>query len=70
MLTFLAENLGTIIVGLVLAAVIAAIIVKLARDKKKGCSCGCAECQNGGAHKADGKNLYKPLPDCCKNTRK
>ncbi len=48
MLGFLTENLGTIIVGLVVAGVVAAIIIKLVRDKRKGkhigCDCGCAGC--------------------------
>lgn len=47
MLTFLAENAGTIIVLLILIAVLTAIVVKFIRDKKKGkglCACGCAGC--------------------------
>ena len=47
MLTFLSENLATIIIGLVVLAVIAAIIVSLIRKKinnKGGCGCGCSGC--------------------------
>lgn len=47
MLTFLAENAGTIIVLLILIAILSAIVVKFIRDKKNGkglCSCGCAGC--------------------------
>ncbi|MEA4845738.1 MAG: FeoB-associated Cys-rich membrane protein [Clostridiaceae bacterium] len=48
MLAFLTKNLGTIIVGLVVAGIVAAIIVKLVRDKRQGkhigCDCGCGGC--------------------------
>ena len=47
MLTFLAENWGTLLVGLALAAVIVLIAGKLVRDRRKGktaCGCGCAGC--------------------------
>ena len=49
--------MGTAIVGLVLVAVVAAIIVSLAKNKKKGkssCGCGstnCAHCAAGCSHK-------------------
>ena len=44
---WLKDNLGTIIVSLVLASAVILIIVKMIRDKKKGktsCGCGCAGC--------------------------
>ncbi len=47
MFTFITENLGTILIGVVLAAIVAAIIVALVRKKKSGrtaCSCGCQNC--------------------------
>lgn len=40
-------NLGTIIIGLAVLAMIAGAIVKLLKDKKKGkspCGCDCACC--------------------------
>ena len=41
-------NWGTVIVGLIVLCIVAAIVVKLVRDKKKGkcpgCDCGCAGC--------------------------
>jgi len=41
----LMNNLGTILTGLVLLAIVAAVILKIRRDKKKnkcaGCPCGC-----------------------------
>jgi hypothetical protein len=57
MLSFLAENIGTIAVGLVVAAIVAAIIIKTVRDKRRGkssCSCGCSGC--GAAADCGGKS--------------
>lgn len=51
MLTFLKENLSTIIIGLIIFAVIAGIIAKMLTDKKKGktsCDCGCENCPSAG----------------------
>ena len=39
MLTWFAENLATIIICLVLAAIVAAIIVNMIKNHKKGTSC-------------------------------
>ena len=47
MLEWLAANLGTIIVVLILAVVVALVIRKMVKDKKagrSGCGCGCANC--------------------------
>lgn len=47
MLEFLIENLGTIIVFLVLAVIVGLIVCKMYRDKKKGkssCGCNCSSC--------------------------
>ncbi|MBP5416601.1 MAG: FeoB-associated Cys-rich membrane protein [Clostridiales bacterium] len=44
---WLKNNIGTIAVSLILAAIVILIIVKMIRDKKKGkasCGCGCANC--------------------------
>ena len=52
MLSWLAQNLATILICLFLAAVIAAILVKLVNDRKKGktsCGCDCAHCSMSGA---------------------
>lgn len=55
MFTWIAANIGTILICLVLLLVVAAIIVSLVRDKKKGkSSCGgnCAHCaMSGSCHK-------------------
>ncbi|MBR0511004.1 MAG: FeoB-associated Cys-rich membrane protein [Ruminococcus sp.] len=55
MLAWLSENLGTIIVSLILIAVVSAVIVKMVKDKKQGkssCGCGCENCaMHGKCHK-------------------
>lgn len=48
---WLINNAGTIAIILILAAVIAAIIIKLVYDKKHGkssCGCNCAHCAMSG----------------------
>ena len=52
MLNWITDNLSTIIVSLVLILIVAAIISKLVRDKKKGkssCGCNCAHCAMAGS---------------------
>lgn len=47
MLTWLAENVATIVVCIILIGIVAAIIYKLITDKKKGkssCGGGCSGC--------------------------
>lgn len=47
MLTWLVENAATVILCALLVLIVAAVVVKLARDKKKGrhsCGCGCEHC--------------------------
>jgi hypothetical protein len=55
MIAFLSNNAGTILTGLVLLGVVAAVIVKIFRDKKKGkcagCSCDCGSCEFGAKQK-------------------
>jgi hypothetical protein len=43
-MTFLTENIGTILTGLVLLGIVAAVILKIIRDKKKNASIGSAKC--------------------------
>lgn len=54
MLAWLAENLATILVGAVLIAVVALIVIHLVRNRKRGktsCGCGCQGCpMNGACH--------------------
>ena len=51
------ENLGSIIVGLALIALVTFIIVSNIKGKKKGksgCGCGCSSCSmNGICHKTE-----------------
>ena len=47
MLTWLSQNIATIILCAVLIAVVAAIIIHMIKNKKKGksaCGCGCENC--------------------------
>ena len=48
-------NVGTLVVLLAVAAVVALIVFRLIRDKKQGkssCGCNCADCpMHGGCHK-------------------
>jgi len=45
MLALIYENAGTVVVGLLVAAAVAAIIRGMIRSRKKGgSSCGCAGC--------------------------
>lgn len=46
MITFLSENLATILVSLVLVGIVAAVIVKMRKDKKAGVSSCGGNCQN------------------------
>lgn len=52
MFTWIAENIATILICLVLVLIVTAIIVKIVKDKKKGkSSCGgtCSSCPMGGS---------------------
>ena len=47
MLDFFAENYGTIIAALAVAGIVAASVITMIRNKKKGkssCGCGCEGC--------------------------
>ena len=49
MIEFLAANIGTIVIILILSAVVGMIILKLKKGKKSGsfsCGCGCGGCPN------------------------
>ena len=51
MLAFISDNIATIIICAVLIAAVAAIIVGMVKNRKKGkssCGCGCADCPMGG----------------------
>lgn len=47
MLLWLQQNIGTVIVCIVMLIVISLLLIKAIRDKKKGksfCGCGCKNC--------------------------
>lgn len=51
MLTWIMENMATIIVSAVLVLMVAAAIASIVRGKRKGkssCGCGCADCAMSG----------------------
>ncbi|MDR0952006.1 MAG: FeoB-associated Cys-rich membrane protein [Oscillospiraceae bacterium] len=55
MLQFIIENLATIIIGALVAALFVYCVVKLVRERKGGdcsaCGCNCASCPNSaGCH--------------------
>ena len=58
MLSWIAENLDTILICLVLAAIVGAIIAVMIRNHKRGkssCGCGCSCCpMNGSCHSGKG----------------
>lgn len=59
MLDFIINNVGTLIVGLILLIVIILIIRSIRNDKKKGkstCGCGCEHCANAQYCHGDNKN--------------
>ena len=54
MFEWLAANLATIVVSLIVLAIVSLVVWKMVRDKKRGkggCSCGesCSTCGAGGA---------------------
>ena len=54
MLSWLTDNIATIIICAELIAVVAAIVVSMVKNKKKGkssCGCGCADCPMSGSCK-------------------
>ena len=51
MLEWLSQNWGTLVAGAVVLAIVAAVVIKIVRDKRQhkgGCSCGCAGCPGAG----------------------
>jgi len=55
MYAWLIDNLGNIVVSLILICIVTAVIVRMAKDKKQGkssCGCGCEHCaMHGKCHK-------------------
>ena len=63
MLTWIMENMATIIISAVLIIMVAAVIASMVRSKRRGkssCGCGCAGCaMNGTCHPAKPETLRK-----------
>lgn len=63
MLDFIMNNIGTIIVSVLLLGIVSAIIIVTVRNKKRGktsCGCGCSNCAMSGiCHKQDGDGAEK-----------
>ena len=58
MLAWLSANISTIVISLVLLLIVAAIVYKLVKDKKKGkhsCGCDCAHCAMAGSCHSGGQ---------------
>ena len=57
MLEFISNNIGTILVSVLLLGIVAAIIIRTVRNKKQGktsCGCGCSTCAMSDiCHKQD-----------------
>ena len=55
MLVWLTNNIGTMIVLAAVTVIVAAIVVKMVRDRRRGkssCGCGCESCAlRGECHK-------------------
>ena len=60
---WLSENLGTIVISLMLIVIVALIIKGMISDKKKGrssCGCGCSQCPMSGAcHRRRQRNTIR-----------
>jgi len=60
MVQWLADNLGNLIISLVLIAIVAGIIRGIIKDKRQGkssCGCNCGHCAMAGTcHYKAGKN--------------
>lgn len=59
MWSWLAENWGSLLVGCVLLAIVAAVVIRMVRDKKSGkggCGCNCAGCPSAGMCQGASKN--------------
>ena len=56
MILWITSNIGTVVAAFIIVAIIAAALVKIIKDKKKGrssCGCGCSHCPMAGScHKS------------------
>ena len=52
MLSWISNNIGTIIVSLIVCAIVAVIVIRMIKNRRKGkssCGCGCADCPMSGS---------------------
>lgn len=52
MLTWISENLATILICAILIAIVAAIVIRMIYNRRKGkssCGCGCNNCPMSGS---------------------
>ena len=70
-MSWIIENMGTVVVGILLAAIVIAIIIRLVKNKKAGKSgCGCQNCAMAGAcHGASAENTEKMADDIIRKIR-
>ena len=72
-MSWMIDNLGTIVVGLLLAAVVTAIIIRQIKNKKArihSCGSGCQCCALAGTcHLADDKETEKMADDIIRRIR-
>ncbi len=65
-MSWIIENIGTIVICLLLVAIVSAIIIRLIKNKKAGkssCGCGCQSCAMAGACHAAGAEDMKKAED-------
>ena len=58
MLAWISANIATVIICAELVIIVAAIIIGMVRDKKKGkssCGCGCSSCPMSGSCHTENK---------------
>lgn len=57
MVSWLSENLGTVLISAVIAGLVVLAVICLIRNRKKGrnCSCGCEGCLYSDSCKSFGK---------------
>ncbi|GHV02734.1 hypothetical protein FACS1894211_14750 [Clostridia bacterium] len=56
MFKWIAENWGTVLAGFIVLSLLASVVVKMIRDKKKGkrsCGCNCVHCPKAGGCEPD-----------------
>lgn len=72
-MSWIIENMGTIVICLLLCAIVTAIIIRLIKNKKAGkssCGCGCQNCAMSGAcHAAGDQDMKKAEEEILRKIR-